>query len=286
MSTSSSSSTMRRSRFVLSELGRDADGVRFADMREIGANPARLIPCLARVHRCAPRLGKTDPGTRRARLGGSQRRRAGRVRAARGAAQPRVRRCRRASRCSVRTSSAALDDDVIAARTCSHTGIVECGARRPRRRLPRRRCRGRPVRRSAAGAARAGARRCPSRPHDLAAMRRFVAGARRARRASTRSAARTSCWPSTRSPPTASATAAGAARCASGRSAVSLICEVRDAGRLDDPLAGRRRPSRERLRRSRAVARQPGLRSRAAALVPAGQRRAAAHAHALSARYG
>ena len=68
----------------------------------------------------------------------------------------------------------------------------------------------------------------------------------------------------------------------------SLICEVRDAGRLQRSARGPPAAEQHRPRRARVVAREPGLRSRAAALVCARLRGAPAHAHALTAgaRYG
>src|SRR4029077_14866550 len=134
----------------------------------------------------------------------------------------------------------ALDDDVIARAHLSHTGIVECGARRPNDGAYR----GGPA---APGPPadplpepRAPVRDLHFEAHDLAAMRRFVAARSRAAgldaircedicRAVSESATNSSCnegW-------------SGARRV--WQEGGALICEVRDSVHLDDPLAGRRR---------------------------------------------
>ena len=129
---------------VLSELGSDADEVQFCRHARGRSQPRAPDPVVAPVHRCPQRVGERGPGTRRTRVGGSQRRGAGRVRAARGAAQLRVRRCRRAlDALPVRARRARRRRD----RTCA---LQSHGDRRvryapPQRRLPRRRCRGRAV---------------------------------------------------------------------------------------------------------------------------------------------
>ena len=66
--------------------------VHFADMREIGGNPARIIPAWRQFVDARSSRRAARPGHRRADLGGPQRGRARGVPAARVAAQPRLRR--------------------------------------------------------------------------------------------------------------------------------------------------------------------------------------------------
>ena len=95
------------------------------------AIPARLIPAWrqfldSRMAKPTRRVwGIGEPIWR-----GPQRGRARRVPPPRVAAQPRLRRCGRRSRCCARTTRCALDAEVIAAAHCSHPTIVDDGARR------------------------------------------------------------------------------------------------------------------------------------------------------------
>ena len=76
------------------ELGPDAEDVTFADMAEVGINPARIIPAWREF--VDAHAGQRAPaaGYRRADLGRPHPRRARRVPAPRGAAQRRLRRRR------------------------------------------------------------------------------------------------------------------------------------------------------------------------------------------------
>ena len=224
---------------VRAELGSDADGVTFADMREVGANPARLIPAWRQyidAHSASGRrirgLGEPVwPGRSAAELVECERHEALLDLAFSGVAGISM-------LCPYDVG--ALGADVIAEAHRSHSGIVECGARRSSD----------AYRGLAAAAApfddplpepRLPVRTLSFEADDLAGMRRFVAA--RARAAG---------LDAVRCEDTVLAVneiATNSIRHGGGSGTLRiwqeggvLLCEVRDAGRLDDPLAGRRRP--------------------------------------------
>ena len=205
-------------------------------MGDVGHNPACIIPAWRDFVG-----GRSGPAARhrRADLARPQPRRARRVPVPRGAAQPRLRRHRRLPpRLPLRRRAPGPRRDR------GGRALAPVGRRRRERALPRRR-------RRAAAALRAAprpARRAGRARDHVGDARRHPRARRRARArrpASASSAPATSCSRPTRSRPTASATAAARARCASGTRTTCVVCEVRDRGRLDQPLAGRARPELE-----------------------------------------
>ena len=136
---------------------RTRDDVQFADMREIGANPARLIPAWRQYIDAHSASGRSVRGFGEPMWAGRS--------------DAEVVECQRheallnlafadvgglSMLCPYETG--ALDEDVIAGAYRSHAAIVECGARRPSDSYSRRRrCRC-AVRRPVARSARAGAR--------------------------------------------------------------------------------------------------------------------------------
>ena len=189
-------------------LGDDADAVAFADMAELGRNPARIIPAWRDVPRASRRRAPVARD-RRADLARAQRRRAGRVPAPRGAAQRGLRRragCRAAVPVRHRRARRRRWSREAGR---SHPHLVDDGSSEPsddyrgRDALPRRRRRRCPSRRPST-------RRAAVRPRDA---RRSCARSspRRAARGRPRRGARRATWcsPSTRSRPTACATAGG-----------------------------------------------------------------------------
>ena len=224
---------------VLSELGRDGEDVQFADMREIGRNPACLIPAWRQVIDAHSWPGRGIRG-----LGEP-------VWAGRSGAE--LVECERheallnfafgdvaglSMLCPYELG--ALDDGVIAGAHFSHTGIVECGERHANG----------AYRGATAASApfddplpepRAPVRDLAFTATDLGAMRRFVAGRARAARLDA-----VRCEDIVLA---VNEIATNSIRHGGGSGTLRvwleggvLICEVRDAGRLDDPLAGRRRP--------------------------------------------
>ena len=190
-------------------LGEDADWVVFADMAELGANPARIIPAWQdfvdeNAASGRPMRGIGEP-----------------IWADRSPTELVECQCHEALLnvafadasdfhliCPYDT--AQLDGAVIAEAEASHPFVG-------------RRARARPT--AATTRCRSSPRRCPTRRRTQAstrspATRSPTCATSRRRRASARgcqhSGRTTSCSPSTRSPPTASATAAAAASCASG----------------------------------------------------------------------
>jgi anti-sigma regulatory factor (Ser/Thr protein kinase) len=223
-----------------SELSADAAYVQFADIREIGSNPARLIPAWKHF------LDARKPPFKRVWGIGEP------VWAGRSAAE--IAECQRHESltnlafadagpvsllCPYDTVS--LDAEVIAAAHCSHPTIVTGGTRRQSHAY----CG------LAAFAAlfseplpepQAPVHELGFESEDLADVRRFVA--RRARAAG---------LGATRQEDLVLAVnemATNSVRHGGGRGTLRawqeggvLICEVRDRGRFDDPLAGRRRPT-------------------------------------------
>ena len=225
---------------VLSELGGDARNVQFTDMREVGVNPARLIPWWRHYIDTHSASGGRIRG-----LGEP-------VWAGRSDAE--LVECERhdallnfafgdvaglSMLCPYELG--ALDDDVIERAHLSHMGIVEGGARRPNDAY-----RGADA---AAGPAddplpepRVPVRDLAFEAHDLAAMRRFVAA--RARAAGLDAIRCEDIVLAVNEIATNSVChGGGSGTLRVWQEAGVLICEVRDRGRLDDPLAGRRRPS-------------------------------------------
>ena len=224
-----------------SELGADAAHVQFADMREVGSNPARLIPAWKHFldARKQPRTrvwGIGEPiwsGRSEAELVECHRHEA-LLNLAFAEAAPLSLLCP--------YDTAALDPEVIAGARCSHPTVVDDGARHASVCLLRPRfARGRRSR-----------SRCPSR----------------ARRCTSSSSSRTISPTSAASsrgahaPPglehergedvvlAVNEVATNSVRHGGGGGTLrawqepdALICEVRDRGRLEDPLVGRRRPS-------------------------------------------
>ena len=224
---------------VRSELGSDADDVKFADMREIGHNPARLIPAWRQyidAHSAPERRirGVGEPmwaGRSEAELIECERHEA-LLNLAFGEIAGLSLLCP--------YEIGTLDDDVIAGAHFSHAGIVECGARRPSG----------TYRGTDAAAApyddplpepRTPVRDLAFEAHDLAAMRRFVAA--RARAAGLDVAGCEDIVLAVNEIATNSIRhGGGGGTLRVWQEGGALICEVRDSGQLDDPLAGRRRP--------------------------------------------
>ena len=222
--------------------GRDAGAVHFEDMSELGAQPRPDHPGVARFLRAA-----RDPGPLR------------------GIGEPiwADRSPEELVECQLHeallnvafadgtSSGSCCPYDMSALRRggrdearCSHPYVVTDHAR-ARARVPRHR---RPL-----GAVRRAARAAADQGRD-AGVRALVVGevrdlvARRADAAGlTRRGATTSCSPSARSRPTASATAAATGVVRVWRDALALQCEVRDRGRIDDPLVGRHARERDQI---------------------------------------
>lgn len=223
-----------------SELGGDAAAVQFADMREIGGNPARLIPAWKQFldARRFPRKrvwGIGEPiwaGRSPAELVECQRHEA-LLNLAFADTAPLSLLCP--------YDTVALDAEVIAGAHRSHPTIVGDGARRPSHAycglesltapfsdpLPEPRA---PVHELAFDS------------DDLAGLRQFIA--RRARAAGLGASRGDDIVLAVNE------VATNSVRHGGGRGTLRawqergmLICEVRDRGRFDDPLAGRRRPS-------------------------------------------
>jgi anti-sigma regulatory factor (Ser/Thr protein kinase) len=225
---------------VRSKLGRDADEVQFADMRDIGANPARLIPAWRQyidAHGASGRniRGLGEPiweGRSGAELAECQRHEALLNLASADVSGLSL-------LCPYETG--ALGEDVVAGACRSHAAIVECGSRRPSHSYRGDDAASAPFDDPLA-APRAPARELAFGAADLAALRRLVAG--RARAAG---------LDAVRGEDIVLAVneiATNSIRHGGGRGTLrvwqedaALICEVRDSGHLDDPLAGRRRPS-------------------------------------------
>ena len=200
-------------------------------------------PRLARVPRGARRAGTADPRDRRADLGRPDRRRADGVPAARGAAQRRVRRRRRLP-APVPVRRAARSAAVVREARCSHPVLVEgrdrsgsldyrgCDVVPPR---PRRRCRRRPRARARWASTRTRSPTCASSSGVRRGGRARRAAGERAR--ARRPRARYQQRPARRR---------HRRRCARGMT-TGGVCEVRDRGRFDDLLAGRRPPRPDQL---------------------------------------
>ena len=221
-------------------LGDRVDRVQFTDMERLGRNPACIIPAWREFVRDA------GPGPlrrrRRAGLARPQRRRAGGVPAPRVAAQPRVRRPAASGGCCAPTTSgrstrpcwrAPATTTRTWSRTASRTpasrydraaGVHGVGRRAAAAVAPPRRARVHPPTTS---------RSCGRSSRDRATQRRLCP----------RTGSPTSCWPSTSWPPTRCDTAAATVSCARWEEDGTFLFEVRDGGRIDDPLAGRERPS-------------------------------------------
>ena len=253
----------RKIALLRERLGQDADKVEFADMTELGATPAASSR-RGTSSRAAQRLGQGDPRHRGADLGRAQPGGARRVPAPRGAAQPRVRRGRRTSGCCARTTrarcarrsstrpAAATRSSATARRTSRATTTA---APTTRSRRSTRRCRAR----------RAGAETLGFERATLAEVRRLVAEV----------SERAGLPPSRREDLVLAVNelATNSVRHGGGHGIVrvwrdedALRCEVRDRGRIDDPLVGRRAASRRPDRRLGRVDRAPGLRPRAGPL--------------------
>ena len=230
----------RKIELLESELGADAAHVQFADMREVGSNPARLIPAWKHFldARKLPRKrvwGIGEPiwsGRSEAELVECHRHEA-LLNLAFAEAAPLSMLCP--------YDTAALDPEVIAGARCSHPTIVDGGARR-------------------ASAAYCGldALAAPfSEPlpeprtpvhelvfesQDLADLRRFIA--RRARAAGLEHERGEDVVLAVNEVATNSVRhGGGGGTLRAWQEPDALICEVRDRGQLDDPLVGRRRPS-------------------------------------------
>ena len=215
-------------------------------MGEVGSNPARIIPAWQRFvedNRLADRpvRGIGEP-----------------IRPERGAAE--LVECQRhesllnlafadspAWRLLCPYDTSALDPAVIDEAHRSHPFVV---GRRPatdERDLSRHGGRSRPLRRAATGAAEpAGGGRAPRVPAGGAPQARLPS--RRATPGSTLRAPPTSSSPSTRSPPTPCSYAGGRGTLRVWREEATLICEMRDGGHIDEPLAGRVQPTSDQER--------------------------------------
>lgn len=224
---------------VRSELGGDAEQVHFSDMREVGANPARLIPAwdaFIEAHGAAGRRiwGIGEPiwaGRSEAEIVECQRHESLLNLAFAGAGPL-------SFLCPYDTDS--LDVDVIAEAHRSHAAVVHRGKRRHSR--------------SFRGAQAAAAPFDDPLPEPcgtvadsafaaggLADVRQFVAG-----RARAAGLAASRCDDLVLA---VNEVASNSLRHGGGRGDIHiwterdvLMCEIRDRGRLDDPLAGRRRP--------------------------------------------
>jgi anti-sigma regulatory factor (Ser/Thr protein kinase) len=222
-----------------SELAGDAEHVHFADMREVGANPARLIPAWHDFieARRAPGMriwGVGEPiwaGRSKAELVECQRHES-LLGLAFADAGPLSFLCP--------YDTGALGAEVIAEAHGSHSGIVEGGKRR----------RSHSFRGAAAAATPFGeplpepdgpVRACTFAAGDLADVRQIVSRC-----------ARAAGLGESRGDDLVLAVnevASNSVRHGGGHGTLrvwrdqdSLVCEVRDSGRFDDPLAGRRRP--------------------------------------------
>ena len=267
----SSPSTTTRTRLLRDALGADAARVRFTDMERLGRNPACIIPAWREFMATAgsgPRLGIGEP-----------------VWPGRSAAE--LVECRRhesllnlafdggaAGGCCARTTSGALEPDVLADARRNHPHVSRAAsACRARTTSSRRRVL------SWDGAlpppAAAGTRsrsRATTSPSCAASSASAPGGP-----GSATSAGPTSCWPSTSWPRTRCATAAVAASLSVWQENGTLLCEVADQ-RPHRRSAGRpRAPARCARRRPRAVARQPPLRPRADAHLAGRERGPPAH---------
>jgi anti-sigma regulatory factor (Ser/Thr protein kinase) len=229
---------------LASELAGAAELVRFADVREIGANPARLIPAWREFHDAS-----AAPGRRIWGIGEpvwSDRSEAELVESQRHEALLNLAFADAAALSLLCLYDAhALGEDVIAGVHHSHPAIVQSGARRESQAY----CG------LAAAAApfadplpepSAAVREFAFRSADLPALRRLVVD--RARAAGLGSDRGDDLMLA------ANEVATNSVRHGGGRGVLrvwqegdALICEVRDGGRLDDPLAGRRRPHGDQL---------------------------------------
>jgi anti-sigma regulatory factor (Ser/Thr protein kinase) len=229
----------RKLGLLRSELGADAEGVQFADMGEVGANPARIIPAWRQFTE-----SRAEPGRRAWGIGEP-------IWAGRSDAEI-VEAQRHEALLNLAFSDdtplsllcpydvAQLDGGVIDEAQRTHPGITHGGASRASRHW----C-------GLEELARPFADPLPE-PHaivqelafsadDLADVRRFVA--RRARQAGMGQARRDDLVLALNE------IATNSVRHAGGRGTLrawyepgTLICEVRDEGRIEDPLAGRRKP--------------------------------------------
>ena len=236
-------------------------------MGDVGHNPACIIPAWRDFVAAAARPAARR---RRADLARPQPRRAGRVPVPRGAAQPRLRRHRRLPpRLPLRRRAPRPRRDR------GGRALAPLGRRR-------RSARYRGDRRPAAAALRAAPRRARpagrARDHVGDAQRHPRARRRaRARRpASASSAPATSCSPTHEVATNSIRHGGGEGTLRVWHEDDMVVCEVRDRGRLDQPLAGRARPELEARRRLGPVAGQPALRPRPDPHAARRQRRAAA----------
>lgn len=223
-----------------SELGSNARDVQFADMREIGGNPARLIPAWKQFldARKLPRKrvwGVGEPvwaGRSQAELVECRRHEA-LLNLAFADAAPLAMLCP--------YDTVALDAEVIAGARSSHPTIVDDGARRPSHAYCGLASLATPFS-DPLPEPRAPVHELAFESEDLAVLRQFVA--RRARAAGLGQARGEDIVLAVNEVTTNSVRHGGG----SGTLRVwqergVLICEVRDRGHFDDPLAGRRRPS-------------------------------------------
>ena len=218
-------------------LNGDAEHVRFADMAEVGTNPARIIPAWQQF--VAEHAGQG----RRCAASAS---RSGRSAARR--SWPSASATRRCSTCLQRSrllapcpyDTTALSAAVIEEARRNHRFVSAGGVEEVERELPRHRGAGRAVRRAAPRSARR--RRAPSVDREaLRRIRRFVDGHGAGLGLS---GAKLSDLVLT-----VNELATNTVRHGGGEGTLSLwragdavVCEVRDRGRIEDPLAGRVAP--------------------------------------------
>jgi anti-sigma regulatory factor (Ser/Thr protein kinase) len=223
-----------------SALGRDADQVQFADMREIGTNPGRLIPVWKHF------LDARKPAVERVWGIGEP------VWAGRSDAE--LSECQRhesllnlafADRAPLSLlrpyDTASLDAGAIAGAHRSHPTVVESGARRPSLAYPGLDAVAAPFS-DPLPEPRAPAHELTFEGEDLTAIRHFIG---RRTRAAGLGPSRGEDFVLA-----VNEVATNSVRHGGGRGTLRawrerdvLIVEVRDRGHLDDPLAGRRRPS-------------------------------------------
>ena len=221
---------------------RSAERADFVDMRALGRNPARIIPAWrdfrgATPARCAASASRSGPG----------------------AAAPSWSSASCTRRCSTSRSTGGR---VLAAVPVRHLRARRQRDPRGLRRPPHVNARPAPPTVTRSGCWRRSSRRCaPAGPRAGAGLRARHARGRaphdRGCGPAWAPTGRIWCWRSPSWRPTASATAAAAASCASGTTTAGDR-EIRDRGRIEDPLAGRTSPPRAD-RRPRAVDRQRGL---------------------------